>query len=231
MFGRQKIAVITAEFFGTATLAVAIFSMARYPNIASFFPAVVAGLTLGLLVLIVGPVSGAHVNPAVTLGLWSIRKIKSAQAVVYIAAQLLGGLAAWMLLEYLTAGTLFPLTQMTSRGFDLKVMISEAIGTFVFTFGIAATVTRQYEGLQRAAAIGTSLTVGVLVAAFASNGILNPAVAIGLRSVSVAYIVGPIIGGIVGMNVYSYLFTDQQKTKQRSVDVKKKSTATTKPKA
>jgi len=209
MFGRQKIAMITAEFLGAGTLALAVFSMTRFTGIISLFPALAAGLTAGLMVLVIGKTSGAHINPAVTYGLWTIRKISTAQAVVYITAQMLGGVGAWMLLKYLTIDSQFPLVDIAGKNIDAKVIIAEAIGTFVFIFGVAAAVYQKYEGVQRAVTIGTSLTLGILVASIFSNGVINPAVAVGIRSFNVSYVVGPLIGAAVATNLYALLFADQ----------------------
>ena len=92
--------------------------------------------------------------------------------------------------------------------FDMKVFVAEAIGAFVFTFGIAAAVYQGYKGLRLATTIGASLTLGILIASIASNGVLNPAVALGIQSWSFSYVAGPILGAILGMNIYAMLFTD-----------------------
>src|SRR3990167_4830603 len=99
MFGKKKIAMIVAEFLGAGILSVVVYSMIARTSFP-LFSGLAAGVTLAMLVLVVGNVSGAHANPAVTLGLWSQRKVPTAQAVVYIAAQLLGGVAALALLKY-----------------------------------------------------------------------------------------------------------------------------------
>jgi aquaporin Z len=209
MFGRKKIAMIVAEFLGTATLAVVVFSMVRYPNLISFFPALAAGLTAGLMVLVIGEVSGAHINPAVTYGLWTVRKISTSQAIVFIAAQMLGGLAAWQLIKYLSFNTNFPLMEMAGQNIDVKVMIAEGLGAFVFITGVAAAVYKKFDGLQLAATVGGSLTLGILVASIFSNGIVNPAVAVGIRSFNVSYAVAPLVGAALATNIYALLFAPQ----------------------
>ncbi len=202
MFGRKKIAIVVAEFLGTFSLASAVLAMAGRTSFP-FFPAVMAGGTLGLMVLAIGSVSGAHINPAVTVGMWTLRKIGTTSAAVYIVAQLLGGAVAWRFNEYLLNS---PLKNIAGDKFDWRVLIAEAVGTFVFTFGIAAAVYQGYKGLRQAVAIGGSLTLGVLIATFASNGALNPAVALGINSWSFAYVAGPLLGSILGMNLYAQLF-------------------------
>jgi len=203
MFGREKVTALVAEFLGVAILTSAVLSIVLSQIPFSLFTATAAGVTLGLLVLAIGPISGAHVNPAVTLGLWTIRKVETTKAVVYIAAQVLGGIAAWQLNEYLWNTPLDKSVKLSD--WDWRIFIAEAIGTFVFTFGIAAAVKKGYEGLQLAVTIGGSLFLGVMIASGASAAVLNPAVAIGVQSHGTPYLLGPILGSVVGMNLYIML--------------------------
>ncbi|HSX23584.1 MAG TPA: aquaporin [Candidatus Saccharimonadales bacterium] len=202
MFGRQKIAMIIAEFIGTFSLAGAVLAMSGRTSFP-FFAALIAGLIYGLMVLVIGSASGAHLNPAVTVGMWTVRKIGTATAVVYIVAQTLGGLASWAFNGYLLDA---PLKNMVGHKFVTRVLVAEAVGALIFAFGYASAVYQNYKGLRRAATIGASLTLGILLATFASNGILNPALAIGVRSWGLAYVVGPLVGAVVGVNLYARLF-------------------------
>jgi len=202
MFGKKKIAMIVAEFLGAGILSVVVYSMIARTSFP-LFSGLAAGVTLAMLVLVVGNVSGAHANPAVTLGLWSQRKIPTAQAVVYIAAQLLGGVAALALLKYFLG---HPLDSLAGNKFEWKVVIAEGIGTAIFVFGVVAAAYQKYEGGKLAAVIGMSLFLGVLVASMASNALLNPAVAVGVQSWNWAYATGPLIGAGVGANLYGMLF-------------------------
>lgn len=200
MFGRNKIAAVVAEFLGTAVLAAAVFAMLGRTTFP-FFADVIAGLALGGMVLVIG--SATQLNPAVTVGMWTLRKLTTAQAVVNIAAQMLAGVGVWGLLTYLLNK---PLRSMAGKEFDWRVLLAEAIGTFVFTFGVAGAVYKGYQGLQLAATMGASLTLGMLVASIAANGLVNPAVAVSIQSWDRAYALGPLAGSIVGMNLYAMLF-------------------------
>jgi glycerol uptake facilitator-like aquaporin len=224
MFGRTKVAALVAEFLGVAILTTAVLSIVLSQIPFSLFTAMAAGLALGLMVLAIGPISGAHINPAVTLGLWTIRKVETTKALVYIAAQVLGGVAAWQLNEYLWNNPISKSSQ--AANWDWRVFIAEAIGTFVFTFGIAAAVQKKFEGLQAAAAIGGSLFLGVLIASGGSSAILNPAVAIGVQSYDWVYLLGPVLGAVVGMNLYTILAAEAKpKASVASSATTKKSTA------
>lgn len=85
------VGIVVAEFIGTFILTVAFLQMQGSPL---FYGLAVVGA-----VLIVGGVSGAHLNPAITLGAFATRKINAVTAVFYIAAQILGAIAAWWMLN------------------------------------------------------------------------------------------------------------------------------------
>ena len=147
MIGKQKAAMLVAEFMGTFVLASAVLA-AIGAGAGLVETATAAGFTLALMVLVIGATSGAHINPAVTLGLWSVRKVETMQAVAYWVAQLLGGVAAWKLHNYLLDTTL---PSLATKGYDPKVLIAEALGALVFTFGIAAAAPVAAAGRGREA--------------------------------------------------------------------------------
>ena len=200
---RSRIAMLVAEFLGTAILATVAINISRSQIGIGYFVAIGVGATLALLVLALGPASGGHFNPAVTIGMWTLRKISTIQALAYIAVQMVAGLAAWQLATYFVGGDL---PSIAGNEFEWKVLVAEAIGAMVFTFAIAAAVFNKYEGGKAAALIGGGLFMGIIVASLASNGVLNPAIALANQSWSRAYIFGPIIGAIIGMNLYVLLF-------------------------
>lgn len=199
MFGRKKIAMILAEFLGTFTLATVVLVVSRQFQV-SYFTAVAAGATVAMLVLVIGAVSGAHLNPAVTIGLWTQKKIETAKAAVYIAAQMLGGAVALAYVEYLLRVD-FP--NQAASEFSTRIFVAEVVGTLIFTFGLAAAIYQGYQGLRQAVTIGASLSAGILIASVGSLAVLNPAVAVGLNAWSFTYFVAPIVGAILGMTAYA----------------------------
>ncbi len=204
---RTKVAMLAAEFLGTGILATAVINVARSQIGIGYFVAISVAATLAVLTMVLGSTSGAHFNPAVTIGMWTLRKIQTLQALAYLAAQMLGGLAAWRLAEYMIGDKL---TSIAPKTFDWKVLVAELVGTFVFTFGIASAVYQRYENGRLAATIGMSLFVGTVVASIASNATLNPAIALANQTWSRAYIFGPIVGSVVGMNLYAMLFAPER---------------------
>lgn len=159
--------------------------------------AVLAGVTLAMIAYVLGPVSGGHVNPAVTLSLLSVKKIAPMPAVGYIVAQILGALIAMFAAQMLTGDV--PSLPVVD---DPIVALCEGIGAFVFLLGVTAAVHGKVPTDAAGAVVGASLTLGAIVASANANGILNPAVALGLGSLSVSYVVGPIVGGVLAAWLY-----------------------------
>lgn len=205
MFTRQKVAALVGEFLGAGVLTLLILSVQRSTIGVPFFVAIAAGLAVALMSFAVGGISGGHFNPAITLGFWTARRVTTARAVLYVAAQLLGAWLAYALYTFFVNNTL----QNIGGHYSGRVLAAEAVGAGIFSFGFAATV---YQGFSRAAAAsfcGLALLVGIVAASSASLGLLNPAVALGVRAwVWGTYVLGPILGAIVGINLYALLFTE-----------------------
>jgi glycerol uptake facilitator-like aquaporin len=227
MLGKNKWAMVVAEFLGTYVLVsavMALFVRTSFP----FFAAAAAGVALASMVLVVGKFSGAHLNPAVTVGLWSVKKFPTADAVAYIAVQMLAGFTALRVNQYLLGQTL---SGSVTQSWEPSVVIAEVLGAFVLAFGLAAMLENAYEGGKAAAVAGTSLFLGVLVASFGSSGAINPAVALGVNSMSVSYVVGPLVGAVLAFNLYSYLFAAAPAKTVSAGAVAKAKAAAARPKA
>jgi glycerol uptake facilitator-like aquaporin len=217
MFNRKQIGMIVAEIIGTFILAtVAIAAASYFKFTAPWYVSIAVGTTLAVLVGTIGKVSGAHVNPAITLGLWTLRKIPTPQAVVYVTSQLLGGALALAFVEYTTN------TDILQQGFstiDTRVFLAEMVGAAVFGFGVAAAVMQKLEGYQAAFTIGASLMLGVLVASIAAPGYINPAVALANNTWDRTVVVAPLLGSVVGMNLYSLFLAPTSSLKASTISV------------
>lgn len=189
---------LIAEGIGTFTLTLAVLLSLNAGG--SIIPTpVVAALVLGLFVYTIGSKSGCHINPAVTLGLWSINKTKSNEAVAYIIVQILGALVAFGLVST-TLGTGMTLGMGAE---SMSVFFAELVGAALFGFGIAGVVYGRVRDDMSGLVIGGSLLLGIIIAAgLGSLGILNPAVALALGSLNLSYALGSIAGAVIGMNVY-----------------------------
>jgi len=198
----MKTHAYAAELLGTFLLAL----LVRL-SIGSNFPVstpVVAGLTLGLLVYMFGSISGAHVNPAVTLGLAALRKISWNDAGIYIVMQLVGGLLAMIVGNALTGS---PLSLVA--GTAVNIGIAEAMGAAILVLGVSSVVYGKTPKDASGLTIGTALTLGALTASTISNGVVNPAVALGIGSLSLPYVAGPLLGGVVAAFGYRALIGEK----------------------
>lgn len=165
--------------------------------------AVVAAFTLAMFVLTIGKVSGCNINPAVTFGLWSSGNMKTHKAISYILAQFAGAFGAFALLSVFISGQAF--SGFTASG-DWKVMVAEALGMLIFSFGIANVVINKKEGVEAALTIGGSLFLGIVFAGVvAGAGVLNPAVALSVKSLTWSHVVGPMVGAVAGTFVAFFL--------------------------
>jgi glycerol uptake facilitator-like aquaporin len=113
-----------------------------------------------------------------------------------------------------------------TTSFNWQSVTVQAVGTGIFAVGIAAAVYQAVSRTAAAAFVGVSLFVGMLVALTVSvspltgqgsivSGFLNPAVSLGVRGWNIwgslgwgVSVLGPVIGAVVGLNVYKYLFAD-----------------------
>ncbi len=212
MFTRNKLAMLVAEFLGTGILTLAVLSVQRSQLGLAYFVAIAAGLAIALLIYIFGKVSGGHFNPALTLALWTARRIKTVPALTYIVAQLLGAWAAYGLYRYFVNTDV----QQVTQAFNGRILAAEAIGALIFALAWAAAAYNRYETARFAAMAGIGYTLAIIVASAASVGLANPALAEGVRAWEVFgengwgnYVLGPVLGAIMGVNLYGLLFDDK----------------------
>lgn len=218
-----------AELFGTFALVFSIIVVVTmyapesevsrgqaYP-----FIALAHGFVLFLLIQTLGGVSGAHFNPAVTLGLLVIRQIKAAHAALYMVVQVIGAIVAALLASALIPKLAETVNYAaTTVGSNISVgaaIMLEAIFTFFLVWTIVGTAvdpkgSREWAPL----AISGTLTLGVLLIAPMTGAGINPARSIGPALISgewgagsdflFAYVIGPLAGGLVAALLYGGLF-------------------------
>jgi aquaporin Z len=205
MIGKRKIAALVAEFLGTSFLTLLILSVQRSSIGVPFFVAAAAGLTFALICYTVGEYSGGFFNPAITLGLWTARKLSTLTAVAYIVAQFVGAYVAFGLYTYFVNQHL----QSVGGHFSGRILAGEAVGTGIFSFALASTVYKKVNLTANSIFAGLALMVGMIAASSASIGLLNPAVALGVKSwVLGTYVLGPVLGAVIGINLYAIVYTD-----------------------
>jgi aquaporin NIP len=178
-----------AEFFGTFALVFA-GTGAIVINGASGGVITHAGiaLTFGLIVLAmiytVGDISGAHLNPAVTLGFFAARRFPGRTVVPYVASQLLGAIAASLLLHFLfpqdkTLGMTLP------AGSAMQSFVLEGALTFVLMWVILSVSSgAQEKGITAGIAIGSVIALEAMFAGPITGASMNPARSLGPALVS-----------------------------------------------
>lgn len=202
MLTKQHAAALTGEFVGTMVLAMAVLAMVNSQIPFVFFIALAAGLALTMMVFAIGRISGSHINPAVTIGLWTVREITTIRALSYIFAQMFGGFFALVTFNFLVGRDSMA---VQVPDFSEQVLVAEVIGTAVFTFGIAAAIARKLKVGAQAAVIGGSLALGIFIASVASPAYLNPAVSLANQTINWSFVLGPILGSVIGFNLYTLL--------------------------
>jgi MIP family channel proteins len=221
-------AAYIAEFIGTfvlvlsITLSVTLFVNSQGTGSDWVVVGLVHFLVLFMLVQTLGSISGAHLNPAVTVSLAVLRKIRPNDAVVYILLQLAGGVAGALVTKFLLIDTLAdqqnvgaPALNHSLLGTSLGGLIAEGIGTFMIVWTVVAVAvnpraTRDWAGL----AIGGALGLQVMIFGPLAGGSANPARWFGPALVGThwddfwLYIVGPLGGGVLAAVLYWYLFVE-----------------------
>jgi MIP family channel proteins len=202
-------------FGGTAVAVGAILARPTAgPAYDSLAVALAFGLALAAVVAAIGHVSGAHVNPAVTLGMAAAGKFPWNYTPVYIGAQfvgaVLGALATWLTFGGPARSEAKLAATYPAQGVgDLQAFIVEILITFILVFVVMAVATDERAPAAIAPiAVGFALAVGVFIAGPVTGGSVNPARSLGpmivagdLTSVWL-YVLGPIIGGVLGALLY-----------------------------
>ena len=216
----------TAEAIGTFVLVLAITSAAVAAALSrpvagapygSLAVPVAGGLALAVAVASLGPISGAHLNPAVTLGLAVNGRFPWACAPGYILAQLAGAVAAaavtWGLYGNQARAVARLGAPVPANGVSAgRVLAAEAIVTLVLVLVVVAVATDSRVPRGAAAvAIGAALAVAIVVSGPVSGAGVNPARAIGPMILAGqftdwwAYLVAPVAGGLVAVALYDRL--------------------------
>ncbi len=217
--------IITAEFIGTFWL---VLGGCGSAVLAAAFPAVgigllgvalAFGLTVLTMVYSIGHISGAHLNPAVSIGLWIGGRFSIKELLPYITAQILGAIAAAAVLYVIATGNGSAVGGFAANGYGehspggynlVAALVCEIVMTFMFLIIIlGATDERAPKGFA-GIAIGLGLTLVHLISIPVTNTSVNPA-----RSISQAIFVGgwaieqlwlfiaaPIAGAIIAGFIY-----------------------------
>jgi len=185
--------------------------------VASAQGVVTAGLAHGLALLFIvytyGHISGAHVNPAVTLGLLVGRQIDLMKAALYWVAQFVGAILAALLLNVLLGGgSLGETTGSLTESSPLLAALFEAVMTFFLVSTVYQAAVYGKAGNLAGVAIGLTLGASILAGGTYTGASLNPARTLGPALVSghlgyiLPYFVGIFAGGALAGLAHTYLF-------------------------
>jgi MIP family channel proteins len=189
------------------------------PNFAVI--GLVHAFALMLLVAALGAVSGGHFNPAVTVGMFSTRRIGLLDACAYVVMQLAGAVLAVLLVKALmnsaAAAAHFGAPKVTTGQFldgsAVKGLVAEAAGTFFLMWAVMATAANPRGNRTLAPfVIGAALGLGVMCIAPLTGAGLNPARAFGpalwggfgpAGDWILAFVVGPVVGAVLAAQLYT----------------------------
>jgi glycerol uptake facilitator protein len=183
------------------------------------------GVALMIIVNMLGRISGAHVNPAVTIGLASVNRFPWSKVPAYIIAQFVGAFIASLAIVAVYGDKAAKIANAgapsLSAGINgIQGTLAEAFGAFILIAGVvtvAADTRNKYLEGWAGFIIGFALFTGILLAGPASGAGLNPALAVSPFLTAklfggspaggelLVYLIGPVIGGVVATLLYSYL--------------------------
>jgi aquaporin Z len=220
---------LVAEFIGTLWLVLggcgSAVLAAGFPELGIGFVGVslAFGLTVVTMAYAIGHISGCHLNPAVSIGLWMGGRFDKKDLLPYIVAQVLGAIGGAAILYVIASGKPgFELGGFAANGFGehspggygmLSALVIEIVLTFMFLIVILGSTHSKAPKYLAGLAIGLSLTLIHLISIPVTNTSVNPA-----RSTSQALFVGdwalgqlwlfwlaPIVGALLAGAVYKYL--------------------------
>jgi len=230
----MKMKKVIAEFIGTFWLVLggcgSAVLAAAYPELGIGFVGVsiAFGLTVVTMAYAIGHISGCHLNPAVSIGLWMGGRFDKKELLPYMAAQVLGGIAGAGILYIIASGKAgFEIGGFASNGYGdhspggyslTAALVTETIMTFMFLMIIlGATHSKAPKGFA-GLTIGLGLTLIHLISIPVTNTSVNPA-----RSISQAlfaqgwaieqlwlFIVAPVVGAILAGIVYKMISPDKE---------------------
>ena len=222
--------IYTAEFLGTFWLVLggcgSAVLAAAFPNVGIGLHGVslAFGLTVVTMAYTIGPISGCHLNPAVSVGLWAGGRFPADKLLPYIVAQVLGAIAAGAVLYLIASGAAgFDVSKgFASNGYGshspggyslLAALVCEVVMTMFFLLVIMGSTDKRAPAGFAPLAIGLALTLIHLISLPVTNTSVNPA-----RSTGVAVFVGdwavaqlwlfwvaPIVGAVLGAMTYRFI--------------------------
>ena len=222
-----RIRIFVAEAIGTFVLMLggpgtAVLATGRFFQDGSVQVLGVAlgfGLSLLVMAYAIGNISGCHINPAVTLGLWAMKKIEAALVPFYVVGQLIGGAVGGLVIWLIASGAPGGFSpdvknfavngwgNLSPGGFNFGAMVvTEIVMTGLLVFVVLSTTHRKFSPAAGGLAVGLTLTLIHLMSIPIDNTSVNPARSFGMAIFAGgdamqqlwAFIVFPVVGAAVG---------------------------------
>ncbi|MFZ1320592.1 MAG: aquaporin Z [Ignavibacteria bacterium] len=221
-----------AEFIGTFWLVLggcgSAMLAAGFPDFGIGFVGVslAFGLTVLTIIYALGHISGGHLNPAVSIGLWVSGRIEAKEVLPYIISQILGGIAGAGVLYVIVTGNGSQIGNFAANGYGehspggynlMSALVTEVVMTFMFLIVILGSIDKKASIGFAGVSIGLCLTLIHLISIPVTNTSVNPA-----RSISQALFVGgwameqlwlfilaPIVGAVLAGLVYKVFKTSE----------------------
>jgi MIP family channel proteins len=211
---------LVAEAIGTFALVfVGVLAIRNQPIGGDLLMVALAhGLTIGVMASATCAISGGHLNPAVTMGVWAGGKMHWKMALQYVGAQLLGATLAGLFIALVLKGS------VVSRGTPtlnyevtwFTAVLLEAVASFFLVFVVFGTATDTRGPKIGGMAIGLTVAIGIMAIGPFTGGVMNPARAFGPALASgdlfrhfgeqLAFWVGPLLGGAGAGYLYGRFF-------------------------
>ncbi len=201
------------EFIGTFFLLLVIGLCVIEPSAGAMAPLAI-GTILMVMVYAGGHISGAHYNPAVTLGVWLRGKCETKDALCYLIAQVLGAIMASGVVLKLKAGSVIAAANLNTP----NALIAELIFTFALVYVVlnVATAKSTAGNSNYGLAIGFTVMASAYAIGNISGCAINPAVAIGLTVMGLSklsnlwvFIVANFVGGALAAGIFKMTHNDE----------------------
>jgi|SRR5690606_17497417 len=217
-FVAELVGTFALVFFGCASVIAS-----AYPgsNMGLTGVALAHGLVLGIGVTMTMYISGGHLNPAVSLGMFVVRRIDAVTFGAYVVAQLLGGVLAGLALKYAWPSSIANVVAYGTPQLSLSLSLGQGIwlealmGFFLMSAVFGTAVSR---GTHRVGGFGVGLTLAFMIlglgpltgAAVNAARALGPAIASGTWTAQVVYWVGPAVGAVIAAFIWDrFLLRDE----------------------
>lgn len=186
------------------------------------------GLTVMTMAYAIGHISGCHLNPAVSIGLWVGRRFPSNQLLPYIVAQVVGAVAAGIVLYFIASGKsgFAASAGFAANGYGahspggyslFAALITEVVMTMMFLLVILGSTDKRAPQGMAPISIGLCLTLIHLISIPVTNTSVNPARSTGVAIFAGGWAIGqlwlfwlaPIVGAFLGAKIYDYISTEE----------------------